>query len=150
MKYFYILKNQGNKMNKNGFTLIELMVTIAIIAILSSVAYPSYVSHVQKTRRAEAQSTLVELANRQEMYYLDHHRYAANLKSDLGMQTNPLITENGYYSITTSSAESTAIGFKLTATAISTQVADTDCAWLAISHDHEKTATNTNSTNCWK
>ncbi|PKG40794.1 type IV pilin protein [Psychromonas sp. Urea-02u-13] len=137
-------------MKKSGFTLVELLVTITIIAILSSVAYPSYVSYVQKTRRTEAQSALVDLANKQEMYYLDHHVYASNLDSDLGMGANPFITDNGYYSLATSSAESTAIGFTLTATAISSQLADSDCATLSISHDHEKKATNANSTNCWK
>ncbi len=137
-------------MKQNGFTLIELLVTIIIIAILASVAYPSYLSYVQKTRRTEAQSKLIELANRQEMYYLDHHVYATNLDSDLGMGANPFITENGYYSIATSSSVSTAVGFTLTATAVSTQAADTDCASLAITHDHQKTATNANGANCWK
>ena len=105
---------------------------------------------MQKTRRTEAQSALIELANRQEMYYLDHHVYAENLDTDLGMGANPFITENRYYSIETSSAISTAVDFTLTATAISPQDADTDCATLSITHDHEKSATNANGTNCWK
>jgi len=137
-------------MKKNGFTLIELLVTIMIIGILSSVAYPSYLSYAQKARRAEAQSTLIDLANRQEMYYLDHHVYATDLDLDLGMGANPFITENGYYSIVTSSASSTAIGFTLTATAISSQIADSDCATLSITQNHHKSATNANGTNCWK
>lgn len=137
-------------MNKNGFTLVELLVTIAIVAILSAVAYPSYLTHVQKTRRTEAQSELIELANRQEMYYLDHHVYATDLDSDLGMGADPLITENGYYSIKTSSAVSTAFGFTLTATAINAQAADSDCATLSITQAHAKNATNANGTNCWK
>ncbi|WP_028866560.1 type IV pilin protein [Psychromonas hadalis] len=137
-------------MKKNGFTLIELLITIVIIGILSAVAYPSYLGHVQKTRRAEAQTMLIELANRQEMYYLDHHVYATNLNSDLGMGADPFITENGYYWIETSSAVSTAVGFKLTATAKSPQDADTDCATLSITQDHEKIATNANGTNCWR
>ena len=136
-------------MNKKGFTLIELLVTIAIIGILGSIAYPSYLNHVQKARRSEAQSKLIDLANRQEMYYLDHHLYATSL-TDLGLATNPLITENGYYSIATTSPISAAVGFTLTATAISAQLADSNCLMLAITHDHEKTATNANSTNCWK
>ena len=138
-------------MKRDGFTLIELLVTIIIIGILSSAAYPSYLSYVQKTRRTEAQSKLVELANRQEMYYLDHHVYTEDL-TDLGMGGDPFITENGYYSITSSSssAGSTAIGFILTAEVSDAQTADTDCATISITHDHEKTATNANGTNCWK
>lgn len=137
-------------MSKNGFTLIELLVTIIIVGILSTIAYPSYLSYVQKTRRTEAQSTLIELANRQEMFYLDQHVYATDLNADLGMGSNPLITENGYYSITTSSAISTAVGFTLTATAIAAQAADSDCAILSINQDHAKTATNANGSDCWK
>ena len=135
-------------MQKNGFTLIELLVTIIIVAILSAVAYPSYLSYVQKARRTEAQSNLIDLANRQEMYYLDHHVYASDLNTDLGMSADPLITENGYYAITTSGA--TATGFTLTATAIDTQASDTDCATLSITHTLSKSATNANGENCWK
>jgi type IV pilus assembly protein PilE len=133
-----------------GFTLIELMVVILIVGILSSIAYPSYLNYVKKSRRAEAQSTLIDLVSRQEMYYLDHHEYASSLNSDLGLSADPLITVNGYYSIKTSSAISTAVGFTLTATAIGQQSDDSDCATLSINEAYEKTATNANSTNCWK
>ncbi len=133
-------------MKINGFTLVELLVTIAIVGILVGVAYPSYVSYVQDTRRSEAQAALIDLANRQEMYYLDHHKYAANLKDDLGKDADPFITENGYYSIETSSAIKTTVDFILTATPINQQAGDTDCAFLAITNELTKTATNTN---CW-
>jgi len=136
-------------MQKNGFTLIELMVTVAIVGILGAVAYPSYLSYVQQTRRTEAQAKLIDLATRQEMYYLDHHVYATNLDTDLNMGADPFITENGYYAITTSSAVSTAFGFTLTATAIDTQAADSDCATLTITQDLTKDATNANGENCW-
>ena len=133
-------------MKKKGFTLIELLVVIAIISILAGVAYPSYMDYVLKSKRNEARSILVELANRQEMYYLDHHQYAADLKNDLGLSADPFITENGYYSVSSSSTAVTA-DFTLTATAINTQAADTDCAKLIINQNQEKTAT---SSDCWK
>ncbi len=139
-------------MKKNGFTLIELLVTIAIIGILAGVAYPSYMQHVLKSKRSEAQSTLIELANRQEMYYLDNHKYAANLNTELGLSANPFITENKYYSIATSSATATA-DFTLTATAINTQAADSDCAKLTITQDLAKKAFNSaaaSNSACWK
>ncbi|PKF61306.1 prepilin-type cleavage/methylation domain-containing protein [Psychromonas sp. psych-6C06] len=137
-------------MKNRGFTLIELLVTVIIIAVLSSIAYPSYISYVQKARRTEAQSALIDLANRQEMYYLDHRSYATNLDTDLGMGAHPFITDNGYYSIQPSGSVSAAVGFTLTATAIDTQAADSDCATLSITHDQDKQATNANGTNCWK
>lgn len=141
-------------MKKSGFTLIELLVVIAIIGILAGIAYPNYMQHVLKSRRSEAQSTLIELANRQEMYYLDHHAYATNLDTDLGLGANPFVSENGYYSIATSSSTSTArTDFTLTATVAGTQTNDTDCKTLSITQDLTKTATNSAGnavTDCWK
>ena len=132
-------------MKNKGFTLLELLIVIAIIGILAGVAYPSYMQYLLKSKRSEAQSILIELANRQEMYYLDHHQYAADLKTELGLSANPFITENGYYSVSSSSATAT-VDFTLTATAINTQAADTDCAKLGINQNLEKTAT---SSSCW-
>jgi type IV pilus assembly protein PilE len=59
-----------------GFTLIELMITLAIVAILVSIAYPSYQEHLRKGRRAAAQSFMLELASRQQQYLLDARAYA--------------------------------------------------------------------------
>jgi len=133
-------------MKNKGFTLIELLIAIAIIGILAGVAYPSYMQYVLHSKRSEAQSTLMKLANRQEMYYLDHHKYALNLKTELGLSADPFITENAYYQISTSSAVATA-DFTLTAKAINTQAADSECATLTINHQLTKSATNTG---CWK
>ncbi|WP_354623359.1 type IV pilin protein [Psychromonas sp. MME2] len=135
-------------MKKSGFTLIELLISIAIIAILAGVAYPSYMQHVLKSKRSEAQSALVDIANRQEMYYLDHHQYATNLATDLGLSANPFITDNGYYRIVTSSAKAT-VDFTLTATAIGTQAADSECATLTITQSLAKSA-STGGDACWK
>lgn len=135
-------------MIKSGFTLVEMLIVIAIVAILAGIAYPSYMQYVLKSKRTEAQSTLIDIANRQEMYYLDHHQYATNLSTDLGFSANPFITENGYYRIETSSAKATA-DFTLTATAISTQAADSECATLSITHNSTKSSSS-GSDACWK
>lgn len=131
-------------MKDNGFTLVELLIVIAIIGILAGVAYPSYMQYVLTAKRSEAQSALIDIANRQEIYYLDHHVYATNLDTQLGLGADPFITEHQYYSVTTSSATATA-DFTLTATAINEQAADTDCSTLEINQNLDKTAIN-----CWQ
>lgn len=60
-----------------GFTLIELMITIAIIAILSAVAFPSYTDYVTRSKLAEAYAHLADLRVKMEQSYLDNRRYNA-------------------------------------------------------------------------
>ena len=64
-----------------GFTLIELMIVVAIVAILAGVAYPSYRNYILKGNRAAAQAFLMDAAQRQQQYFLDNRTYA----TDLGM-----------------------------------------------------------------
>jgi len=62
---------------KQGFTLIELMIVVAIIAILGAVVYPSYQSAVLKTKRAEGRAALMQVMQTQERFYSQNNTYAA-------------------------------------------------------------------------
>lgn len=63
-------------LRSKGFTLIELMIVVAIIGILAAIAYPSYQDHVRKTRRSDAQGALMGLANAMERHYTANNTYA--------------------------------------------------------------------------
>lgn len=63
----------------SGFTLIELIIVMAIVAILAAIAVPSYREYVLRTNRALAKNALSDLAQRQENYYVDHKGYAIDI-----------------------------------------------------------------------
>jgi type IV pilus assembly protein PilE len=60
-----------------GFTLIELMITVAIVAILAAIAFPSFMDQIRKSRRAAAQSVLMDIAAKQHQVFLDTRSYAS-------------------------------------------------------------------------
>ncbi len=59
----------------SGFTLIELMIAVALVGILAAVAYPTYMEQVRKARRADAQASLLQLAGIMERFYTENNSY---------------------------------------------------------------------------
>lgn len=86
--------------NKHGFTLIELMIALAIVSILAAIAYPSYIEHLTKSRRGAAQAFLTDVASRQTQYLLDARTYAVgeNALATLSMTTPADVAR--YYTVT--------------------------------------------------
>ncbi|MEN8177074.1 MAG: type IV pilin protein [Pseudomonadota bacterium] len=70
MRKYYLIK---------GFTLIELMIVVAIVGILAAIAYPSYVEQTRKARRNDAQGVLIELAQYMQRFYTENNRYDQDL-----------------------------------------------------------------------
>lgn len=83
---------------QKGFTLVELMISVAIVAILAAVAYPSYTSSVNKGRRADAQNSLLNFAALQERFYSDRGSYGG-LDDVAGGDAEDVLSNEGLYEI---------------------------------------------------
>jgi len=134
-----------HKQKISGFTLIELMVTVAIIGLLAAVALPSYRSSVLRSARSEGKSALLEVATRQEQYYLDNKTYTTDMTA-LGLSASPYITEGGNYSVSAAATTNIAIDYTLTAAPQGGQVKDTDCGSFTLNSNGVKGAA---SADCW-
>lgn len=129
-----------------GFTLIELMITVAIVAILAAIAYPSYINYIVRSNRAAAESFMQEVAAAQERFLLDNRAYAPDLTT-LQYASNVPANVASNYTLALS-ASSVPPSYVLTATPQgSQQTNDTACGQLALTNTGAKTPS---SSNCWK
>jgi type IV pilus assembly protein PilE len=108
---------------RGGFTLIEILVVLAIIGILASIALPSYSKYVIRSKRSAAQSIMYDISNREEQYMLADRSYAnkATLESN-GFRLPPEVAQNYSYNVTVSTTG--APGYTIAFTAIGNQTSD--------------------------
>jgi len=147
----------ANRRRQFGVTLIELMVVVAIIAIISAFAYPSYQRYVIKAKRTVAQNALLQIADRQQQFFMDNKRFTADL-TDLGFLADPHVVDDdgnttvagdaqAVYSLSLSNV--TATTWTITAAPLNGQLTrDTYCGSLSITQAGTKGKTGA-SDNCW-
>jgi type IV pilus assembly protein PilE len=133
-----------------GFTLIELMVVLAIVGILLAIAVPAYSGQVRKTRRAEATARLQQIAVMQEKFRSENPGYT-NLWARLGGDPDALPAGSNLRTffdwaiVVVPAAPPVPAGYTVTATAVADQARDTGCTTLTITSAGARTPVA-----CWK
>lgn len=137
------------RLSKNGFTLIEVLIAVAIISIIAAIAVPSYTGFMIDTRRTDAIGFLSEVAGEQQRYFTENNQYAATMK-ELGYgDAATFNTPEGHYVVSVSNPGSTA-RFILTATPVTggKQAGDAECLAFTISDTGARQSTGSD-TDCW-
>ena len=132
---------------KNGFTLIEILVVVAIVGILTAIALPNYLEHVKAGHRSEAKADLTELAQFMERYYTENNKYSGATTSSLPFTQSPR-SGTAYYSVTLTTAADSPDTFTLTLTPTGTMDGDR-CSTLALDQSGAFTKGASTQANCW-
>lgn len=137
----------------DGFTLLELLIVVAIMGILTSIALPAYQNSVLRSSRAEAKTELLQVASEQERHFSNFSTFV----DDATPLNTPVVagrdrtTQNGFYAISVAACGGGAITncFLATATAQNEQLADS-CTTLTISDTGARGATGDTTNECWQ
>ncbi len=152
------MRKTGNcHRSQSGVTLIELLIAIVLVSILAASAYPSYTQYVVRAKRTAGKSVLLQVADRQQQYFMDNKSYANSLTA-LGYQENPfMVGDDGDYVALADDdrvymiilAAPTATTYTLTAVPQMMMASkDTKCGTLSLSSTGQKGSSG-GSSRCW-
>ena len=130
-----------------GFSLVELMIVVAILSIVTAWGYGSYRDTVIKSRRSEGLGELLMIAGELERYYSDQGTYAGAQLGNSANAVHASSSKNSYYnfSITTAST----VQFTITATPQGGQADDSNCGMFTLDSLGTRTASGSQGDKCW-
>jgi len=142
---------------QSGVTLLELMIVVAIITMIAAFAYPSYTRYIVETKRTAATSTLLQIADRQQQFFMDNKSFTGDL-TNLGFASDPLYVSDDGNSVAAGDADAVYI-FSLVNVAATTYTAlaapldqqlarDTHCGTLTLNQAGVKDAL-AGGDDCW-
>ena len=146
------MSNLSRRTSSQGFSLIELLVVVALFSIIVTISVGSYRDYVRRANRTDATSLLLRVGAAQERFYLDENRYALDADiADLGFPERN--SENGYYSLAIAPGPSgdPAIDFTATATVVGgeSQADDADCVQFSITESGVRDSQPEPPETCW-
>lgn len=142
-----VARAQARRNGAPGFTLVELMIVVAVVAILAAIAIPNYYRYMLRANRAAVEDVMLDMSSAQEHYMIDSRQYTTSA-AQLGYGVLPT-TVSPNYTIAIALVAGPPPGYTITATPIGSQTRDTDCGTLTLGSDGSKKASGP-STTCWK
>jgi len=126
-------QREGARKPQRGFTLIELMIGLAIVGILTAIAMPIYMDSIRKNRRSEGIAALSQLQQAQERWRANASTYTTELTTALPNGLGlPATTGAGYYAIAVTAADANSYTATATAQTGTSQASDTNCRMLGV------------------
>ncbi|MFK8079794.1 MAG: type IV pilin protein [Granulosicoccus sp.] len=139
----------NNKRYHSGFTLIEVLIVVAILGIVAAIAIPSYSRYVINANRTDAISFLSEVAGEQQRYFSQNNAYA-NAMSDLGYgDQDTSLSPEGYYTVSIQTINNTRYILSATPVVGGRQAKDTKCNVFTLDSTGSRANTGGEDTDCW-